>query len=462
MLWSKSVGAVRRDRRRSAARRFGRFAQQAVAFSVETLEQRCLLSTVTWTGAAGDLKWATGGNWSGGTGTGGLPGSGQDVVISSGFATITAATGTLSINTLSSDSPISFTSGSLTIAAGSTLTASFAISAGQISFGASSSTADINQTAGTITGAGPLDIKHLYSWSSGTLSVTGNTTADGGINITGVNQVLSGGKLTNPLGQTATFQSTGSLILENQSTFTNAGTLNAISGEINYLSTPTETFVNSGTMSVNAGASGTFLINGSTSSGVTFNNTGTLNVASGTLLLNSTGTDSGSISVATNAVLSFQALGGYNLSAGIGGAGTVQVPFGALNVNTALTISGPLSISGGQIVLNAATTLGSGPANTITQTGGTISGAGPLDMKGQYAFSAGTLAVTGTTTTDGGMNFSGNSTPILSGANLTNPAGKTVTFGSSGVFGDITLYFENQSTFTNAGTFNAVNGEMTF
>src|SRR6185437_7315918 len=137
-----------------------------------------------------------------------------------------------------------------------------------------------------------------------------------------------------------------------------------------------------------------------------------VNVQSGTLLISSGGTDSGSMNVSAAALLDFQPFEGYTLSAGITGPGNVAVTGGTLTVNTPLNLTGSFSISGGQIVLNAGATFASGTGSTVTPSGGTIAGPGPLDMQGHYVLSAGTLAVTGTTTTDGGMNFSGTAPPF--------------------------------------------------
>lgn len=43
------------------------------------------MSTATWTNATGDKLWSTGGNWSGGSGAGGIPGAGQDILFNYGL-----------------------------------------------------------------------------------------------------------------------------------------------------------------------------------------------------------------------------------------------------------------------------------------------------------------------------------------------------------------------------------------
>ena len=399
-------------------------------YQVEPLERRQLLSTVTWTGTAGDGKWATGGNWSGGTGTGGLPGAGQDVVIPSGFATITASTGTLAINSLSSASPLSFTAGTLSIAAASSLTAPLAISAGQINFNAATSTAAIAESGGVIGGSGALTIGGLFTWSAGLLSVA-NTTANAGIDFhgTGTDQ-LSAGTLTNPAGQFATIGATGNDFLQflAGATFVNAGTLTASSGSMAFFN-GSDTFTNTGTFNVALPSIGTFTLN----AGITFNSpaTGTVNVLSGTLLILDAGTSAGAMNVAGGATLDFQ--GNYILSSGISGPGTIAITGGTLNAAGPITFNSPLNFSAG-----------------------TLTGPGPLTLASSFTWSGGLLSVT-STTANAGIDFQGSGTDQLSTGTLTNPAGQTAIIGASG---NDFLQFINSATFVNAGTLNASSGSL--
>src|SRR4051812_15629967 len=59
-------------------RKHTRTFENVINHFVERLEQRTLLAAVSWTGAAGDNLWTTGGNWSGNA----APGPLDDVQIS--------------------------------------------------------------------------------------------------------------------------------------------------------------------------------------------------------------------------------------------------------------------------------------------------------------------------------------------------------------------------------------------
>jgi hypothetical protein len=62
------------------------------------MEERALLSAVSWTGNAGDNNWDTPGNWSGSD----LPGSGDDVTISVSANVVHSNNVADSINSLTS------------------------------------------------------------------------------------------------------------------------------------------------------------------------------------------------------------------------------------------------------------------------------------------------------------------------------------------------------------------------
>src|SRR5262245_39912112 len=67
---------------------------------LEQLEDRTLLTTVSWDGGAGTLRWDDAQNWS----TDALPGTADDAVIGAAFSglTITHDTGDVSIHSLTS------------------------------------------------------------------------------------------------------------------------------------------------------------------------------------------------------------------------------------------------------------------------------------------------------------------------------------------------------------------------
>ena len=136
---------------------------------IESLEQRVVLATVTWTGGAGNLVWTTSGNWD----SGALPGAGDDVVIPDlGQASVTYNNifGATTFNSLVSDVP--FVIAAFVNPLNVTTSATF--------------NADLTHGGGvTMGGDGDVTINGLYTWSGGSLSGAGTTVANGGVQIMG-------------------------------------------------------------------------------------------------------------------------------------------------------------------------------------------------------------------------------------------------------------------------------------
>jgi hypothetical protein len=99
------------DRRRSA--RLGRLRYGYTRATFEALENRVMLSIVTWTNTSGG-DWDTAANWSGGT----VPGAGDDVTIDvPGGVAITHSQNVIdAIHSLSASDPITLGRGTLSVA----------------------------------------------------------------------------------------------------------------------------------------------------------------------------------------------------------------------------------------------------------------------------------------------------------------------------------------------------------
>src|SRR5690348_11841886 len=117
---------------RTSSRPQIRAAIRDVVAKAERLETRQLLTAVSWVGAGGNSSWTTAANWSTGT----VPSVGDDVTINAGAGkTITVAlqgspATNQSINSLTSNSPLQFTSGTLAIISTATLGGGLAVSGG--------------------------------------------------------------------------------------------------------------------------------------------------------------------------------------------------------------------------------------------------------------------------------------------------------------------------------------------
>src|SRR5258708_4447209 len=117
-------------RRRMRRQRRNAFAS-SIAACVQILEDRTLLSSVSWVGTAngGDgLKWNVDANWSGGA----TPGAGDDVTIAdqSGPITVSGAPVNLQSLTLGSGSNIEIQGTSFTISAPSTVNSTLTVCSG--------------------------------------------------------------------------------------------------------------------------------------------------------------------------------------------------------------------------------------------------------------------------------------------------------------------------------------------
>jgi hypothetical protein len=95
----------------------------------QTLERRLLLSVVNWTGGGDGKSWSDAANWSGGA----LPDSTSDVMISApAGATVTHASGTDSIKSLTASSPLTLSGGTLTVSGTVEVDNTFTLSGGTL------------------------------------------------------------------------------------------------------------------------------------------------------------------------------------------------------------------------------------------------------------------------------------------------------------------------------------------
>src|SRR4051794_22441315 len=122
----KPVKPGRRGAARNSTRRAGTFRP-----NLELLEDRTV-PTATWTGGGGD--WSDPAHWTGGTGSNGLPGVNDDVVINvAGNVTVTHNQNvTDTIHSLSNNDTVQLTTGTLNIATTLSSTGTFQIALGTL------------------------------------------------------------------------------------------------------------------------------------------------------------------------------------------------------------------------------------------------------------------------------------------------------------------------------------------
>jgi hypothetical protein len=431
--------------------------------SVVMLPLTCA-GTKNW--IAGDGFWQDPANWSGGT----LPGPSDDVCIPAGV-TVTLSFGTHSINSLGSNGTLVFSGGSLAIAGSLNSDGAITISGGgTLSVGASSSINNTLTLSATLMGNGDLDVSGLLTWNGGTMIGPGVTNANGGMSITGGS--LNGRTLNNNGTTTFTGNNANVIGSGNGAIINNpAGSTFNLQGDVQYLwgcglCGAVSSFNNAGTFKKTAG-SGTAVF-----SGVIFNNTGTVEVQTGTLKVGA-GTHTGSFTGSTGASLEFaQVFGGqtqdltatssvtvpnvqfsadttniagtYNVSdstttlgvtvnfnstiASLGS--TLNANVGTTNINfNPATPPTTLNAPGGTANFNFTGAIG---ISIVNLTGGTINGPTTMNISGLFTWSGGTLMGPGTTDANGGMSITGGS---INGRTLNNNGTATFTGNNANVIG---------------------------
>jgi VCBS repeat-containing protein len=339
--------------------------------------------TKSWVGpASGD--WGNAANWSEGT----LPAPSDTVYIGPGNSvTISSSSGT-DIVWLHSDSPLTISGGTLNISSTtveSVIESSFTLSGGEL------------------TGSGNVTIGGLFTWALGSggsapMTGTGETTANGGINITSGWYIRLYRTLNN--AGTATFSGGYPFTIEAGGTFNNleGATFDYRSDAIIQGS---GAFNNYGTFSRTTSA-----LTGPISSPFNNYSSGTVNVDSGTLSFRGNGTHEGAFDVDPAGTLDFNS-GTIALSANssVTGAGAIKFTGATVTVAGTYNPSGPTTISGGTVNFNSAVT-----PNALTLSGGELTGSGNVTIGGLFTWALGSggsapMTGTGETTANGGINI---------------------------------------------------------
>src|SRR5262249_26963016 len=153
-----------------------------------------------------------------------------------------------------------------------------------------------------LTGTGTLTVSGTLNWSGGTFGGSGATivAASGTLAISGsATKVVDARVLTN--AGSGTWSDPGALFLSSGAVLSNSGTFvvqNDIS--INFGGGTPAAINNAGTL-IKAGSSGTTTLGG----GINFNNSGTVDVQSGTLTQNGAGTSHGTFHTASGTAVNF-------------------------------------------------------------------------------------------------------------------------------------------------------------
>jgi RHS repeat-associated protein len=414
--------------------------------SWEPLEERRMLSTLRWTNPAGG-DWDTASNWvnTANPNDHHVPTAADDAQINTSGITVTHSSNTSdAVHTLTSQATLQIAFGSLAIAAASTIS-------------------NLNLSSGTLTGAGALTVTGVLNWTGGTMSGAGTTTvAQGGtLNLAGdlrldARTLANVGTATwslNP-GVFTQFFMADSATIENQ-----AGATFTITGDVPLFASGTapETFNNAGTL-IRTGRTAT---GAARFSGIALNNTGSVQVQSGTLDLAGGGDSTGSFQVAADATLTFDTGGTQTLEAAsqVGGAGTVHFLGGTAHIKGTydVSIAGRTLIDGGTADFSSATLT---TLPELTLRGGTLTGTGNVIVTGALNWTGGTMSGAGTTTVAQGGTLNLAENPALDARTLINAGTATYSL-IPGVFTRFSL--DNAATIENlAGATFTIAGDVPF
>ena len=279
------------------------------------------------------------------------------------------------------------------------------------------------------------------SWTGGGITGAAATTFGGTLAITGANSKAIGGGRTINAGNTTWSGSTGAnntISLANASVFNNTGVFadaNTFDSSIVAGGGGGGTFNNSGLFTKQS--------NTTTALGVVFNNTGTLNVNAGTLLMGGGGTNTGVFNIADGAKLEYRN-GKHTLNnVTTSGLGTLQISTENVGADATVAINGGTHSTA--VLFSGSRLTGSDQIfqGAVTWTGGALSGAASTTFNN---------AVT---------TISGANTKVIGGGRVLNLTGTTTWTGNT-ANNNNAIQFAGGGTLNNNGTFNDANAFDSF
>jgi len=296
-----------------------------------------------------------------------------------------------------------------------------------------------------LTGPATVTVSGLTTWTGAAMTGTGRTIAQGGLVLSGPDQKVL---------DTRTLVNAGTGIwMAGDWTFSHGAVLNNPAGSVFDIQSDGSTgFTGAPGRIDNAGILRKSARTGTTAiDGAFLNNSGTVDIASGTLHLGFSGSStSGSFTVQAGATLDFF-FGTHRLgdTSAILGAGIVRFSGAAVTLTGAYNLTGDTVISAGTAQFDADASTG-----TLALSGvGVLTGAGTVTVTGQTTWTGGTMSGTGRTIALGGLQLGGDS-KSLQNRSFDN-AGPAVWTG-----GDI---FSSAATFSNlAGADFDIRGDVRF
>jgi hypothetical protein len=250
----------------------------------------------------------------------------------------------------------------------------------------------LTMSNGTLTGVGDVAVTTSLIWTGGTMADTGSTSILAGatLSISGAGSRYLDTRTLNNAGG-ATWIDAGTF------TLSNGAIINNLQGGIFRLQANQSSFGGSGAFNNQAGA----MFQKSQSTGTTtmslpFNNDGTVELQSGTLVLAGGSTSGGSFTVTAPASLGLDA-GTHRLLSGssVNGTGTVSFTAGRTYIDGGYTISGSTNVTGYSTEVTFSGDAGTGPFTngTPTTTGGTVT----IDVGSTFSVTGSYVQASGTT-----------------------------------------------------------------
>lgn len=395
-------------RRRSL--RIGPEVRVASRYLVESLERRVLLSTVFWTGRGSTPSWSDPNNWS----TGALPGPSDDAVISLAAGAVTTVTfdtagtslPTQTVNSLTTNQPINFVSGTFTATNGVQTSANLFLTGATLFKTAFNGTGNLFMSTGTL----DADTLNIVSFDSvDTTGAQAPVAVDGGLTLNAILNVgIPGSGEIFPSSGTIDFFGTqsvsgkGQIVLQ-QFSGTKAqivirATIVFIFPIIRFIPAtltlaPSVILRGNGTVSDSPNGYGTLVNQGVIVADVLGQ---TLQISPENF------NDQGTATQINGGILS--------ILAGADGKGALTFSRNA-SVNNIASI-GTLTITAGDVSINSSAPVTVG---TLNLSGGVLDGTAEIDLTGTNSnWTGGTMAGTGTFVVEPGAVLSVSATPIVS------------------------------------------------
>lgn len=342
-----------------------------------------------------------------------------------------------------SSSFIDFAAGTHQLNAGAAFSAgtgTYKVTGGTLNLNTNVSAPNFALLSGSIVGSGNLDTTSNFSWSGGQMAGTGTTTIASGIGSFTTGPLTLNRNLA--ISGNTTMNAPSGLSVQTTATVTNNATFDVQSGDVLCSSCTTASFVNNSTIQKNAIST--------TNWSVPVSGAGTANVTGGNLWfqaaanLSSIFLNGGTVQFSGSPV-TIGSVSAPGLSTLIVSGGTTTVSSGISGTGCAL------QVTGGTLTINGLSAL-----DTLSLSGGTLTGTGALTFSGISGnnWTGGILSGSGPVTINAGMNITGSNGAMTLNRNLTNDG--TIFYNPASASQVLTV--SAPASITNNGTFHIVGG----